>query len=195
MRAPYLLLTALLLAACGAPESRDTMAEKVEAKSGLEPGSTAAVPPQPAAPNAQTFASEMAALDAFELSAAETALERSKHQGVRSYAAVMLQDHRTSSAELNTAVMQSGADLTSAATLPPELQGEPARLAAADPATFDATYVDSQVRAHEAALRRLQTYAETGEVASLRAFAGKAAGVVRQHLQEAQRLEEQLQAR
>lgn len=183
----YLSISALALAACsGEPAGRArAMAEGEAAKSEVRDVVTVA-PPTPV-PSAQDFVARAAAGDAFELASGRLAQSRARSAEVRGFAALLVADHTASSQKLAKAVAESGHALTV-----PAAAADLAQLSAAPEGDFDRRFMEGQVRAHEQALALLQTYAEDGDVPSLKAFAGEAAGVVRQHLAEARRLLEQL---
>lgn len=143
-------------------------------------------------PSDAAFLSAAAASDAFEIAAARLALARPGDPRVRTFAGTMLRDHGASSGGLAKAAAESGQALSPApAASDPELAAM-ARLERADPASFDAAYMTSQVEAHQRALGLLQAYAQDGQNPSLRAFASGASSVVAAHLAAAQRLAEQV---
>lgn len=183
----YLSISVLALAACS-PERTDharAMAEGEAAKSEVR-GVVTVAPPTPV-PSAQEFVTRAAAGDAFELASGRLAETRSRNAEVRGFAALLVADHTTSSEKLAKAVAESGHALTA-----PAAAADLDQLPAAPDAEFDRRFLEAQVRAHEQALALLQTYAEDGDVPSLKAFAAEAAGAVRQHLAEARSLLEQL---
>ena len=179
------------LAACSGEraERARSMAEAEAAKVVVEPTATVA-PPAPIPP-AQDFVAKAAGGDAFEIASGRLAQEKAQDTRVRGFAAMLVADHTTSSAKLAKAVAESGQSLAMPNGVAPEKQGALAELSAAS-AGFDRQFMEAQVRAHEEALGLLQGYAEDSDVASLRAFAAEASGVVERHLQMARELLEQL---
>jgi putative membrane protein len=160
------------------------------------PTRPAAVTTPPETPPAedQAFVNAAAGTDMFELQAANLALTRSKTPAVRRFAAMMLRDHRHSSAELQKALAEAEKTLVPAAALPPERQKDVLKLTTAELPDFDETYMKTQVEAHEDALQVLQHYAETGQTTSLKAFAGNTVAAVQLHHDHARQLLAQLEA-
>jgi len=183
----YLSISALALAACsGETNARArAMAEAEAAKAEVRDVVTVA-PPAPV-PSAQDFVTRAAAGDAFEIASGRLAQGRTRNSDVRAFAAVLVADHTTSSQRLARAVAESGQALAA-----PAPAADLGQLPVVPEAEFDRRFMEAQVRAHEQALALLQAYAEDGDVPSLKAFAAEAAGVVRQHLQHARSLLEQL---
>lgn len=183
----YLSISALALAACSGEtnERARAMAEAEAAKA--EVRDVATVAPPAAAPSAQEFVARAAAADAFGIASGRLAQGRARKTEVRAFAAVLAADHAGSSEKLARAVAESGYPLTV-----PGAAADLAQLQTAPQADFDRRFLEAQVGAHEQALALLQTYAEDGDVPSLKAFAAEAAGGVRQHLAQARGLLEQL---
>ncbi|HVI31172.1 DUF4142 domain-containing protein [Phenylobacterium sp.] len=183
----YLSISALALAACsGETNARArAMAEAEAAKAEVRDVVTVA-PPAPI-PSAQDFVARAAASDAFEVASGRLAQASARNSDVRAFAAMLVADHTTSSQKLAKAVAESGHALAA-----PAPAADLGQLPSAPQEQFDRRFMEAQVRAHEEALARLQAYAEDGDVPSLKAFAAEAAGVVRQHLQHARGLLEQL---
>src|SRR5687768_1429539 len=193
MRRPAALLAILALCACTrspGEEPREVSLQEAPAKP-----AAVTVPPEAPKPDDQLFVDAAAGTDMFELQAADLALARSKTPAVRQFAAMMVRDHRHSSAELKKALAESGKSLVPAAALPAERQKDVLNLTTAELPEFDETYLKAQVEAHEDALQALQRYAETGEVASLKAFASSTVAAVQLHHDHAKKLLEQVEAR
>jgi putative membrane protein len=187
------LLALLVLSGC--TRSPGEAPREVSLQQASSKPAAATAPPQTRPADDQAFVDAAAATDMFELRSAELALARSKTPAVRQFAAMMVRDHRQSSAELNQALAEAGQDLVPAAALPGDKQADVLRLTTAELAQFDDAYLRSQVKAHEQALQTLQRYAQAGQVVSLKAYAGKAAGTVRQHHEHARTLLSRVESR
>lgn len=146
------------------------------------------VPPAAsAAQNATSFLFTAGASDAFEIVTAQMALKHAASPAVRSFAAMLINDHSNSTnAALATA---KGAGVMAP---PPELspmqKDMVGQLIAAPPASFDRTYLSQQVPAHQQALALMQRYAAGGDVPALRNAASATVPMVQAHLAQAQRL-------
>ncbi len=138
------------------------------------------------AETAGSFANAVAVTNMYEIEAANIAWERSKNDEVKTFAKALIADHEASAAKLKTIVDQKGGSL-------PESLDEGARanidaLNDAGDATFDKTFLDQQVVAHEQALKMVKRYAANGADAELKAFAAETATSLEKHLAEARRL-------
>lgn len=134
----------------------------------------------------QDFAATAASSDMFEIRSSELALEKSKSDAVRDFAQMMINDHTAASEALKAAAQQDGVTvpaemLEKHATQLQTLQGAPAD-------SFDTSYVEAQVAAHEEALALMQSYADTGDGAALKAHAAKTAPVIQMHHEHVQKL-------
>jgi putative membrane protein len=190
-RATILLPGVLALAACQRhpPAGAEAAARAADQP---RPVLSAVVPAPAPTPSAQAFVDEVGAADAFEVAAGRTAAQRAQNPAVKAFAAMMVQDHSRSAEELRTAVEQSGRALRPPGGMDAGRRAELAQLSAASPAAFDRLYVQGQVTAHQAALARLQAYAQDGDAPSLKSHAAQAASTVARHLDEAKQILEQL---
>ena len=123
----------------------------------------------------------------FEIRSSEVALQKSQSDAVRGFAQMMINDHTAASEGLKTAAEQDGVSvpaemLEKHATQLQTLQDAPAE-------SFDTSYTQAQVAAHEEALALMQSYAETGEGAALKAHAAKSAPVIQMHHEHVQKLQ------
>jgi putative membrane protein len=182
----------LMLAACGpqpqGPEAAAALADR--AASG--PVASALAPAPAAQKSAQDFVTKAAGSDAFELAAAREAMQRSSSSNVKAFAAMMLRDHASSTAELQKALASAGEPLSAPQAPPASLQSKLAELGQAPPAAFDRAYLESQLGAHGAAVALLQDYAQNGDNVALKAFAAETLPVVQGHYQAAKQLHDSL---
>lgn len=136
----------------------------------------------------EEFAAAAASADSFEVESSRLALSQSQNQAVRDFAQMMVDDHTTSSQELQAAATADGV------TVPPEMSEEHAaklqELSSTSAAEFDQAYVAAQESGHEEALSLMQDYADSGEAAGLKAHAQKAAPIIESHLEQVQALDE-----
>ncbi|MET0293778.1 MAG: DUF4142 domain-containing protein, partial [Phenylobacterium sp.] len=164
------------LSACG-PQNPDQDAGAPAAQAPLpEPAAATA----PIAMAAADYVAQAGAGDMYEIEASRLALQGAKNAEVKAFAQMMIADHTQSTADLATAISQSGQTLSPPAAMPADRQALLDVLNAAGD-RFDAAYLTQQVQAHEQALKLHQSYAQHGDVASLKAFAAAATPVGHRH--------------
>ena len=130
------------------------------------------------------FANTVAASDLYEIESAKLAADKASNADVKSLAQHIRTDHEKSSAELKSAA--GTANISVAPKLDAEKQGMLDQLkTAARGADFDKLYVEQQKTAHQKALDLLRGYSSRGDNEALKAFATKASGVVKNHLDQA----------
>lgn len=179
---PFLFasVAALAVAACS-PAADDTTIDTDTTETTAMADEMAPEPaPAEVAPGPQGFVDQAAASDMYEVEAAKLAQQMGSAQAVKDFGAMMERDHTKSTADLKTAAGQVDG-VTVAPQMTAKQQSDLAALRDAG-ANFDSVYKQQQVAAHEAALRLMQTQAETGEAAPLKAFASKTAPVIEGHL-------------
>jgi putative membrane protein len=134
--------------------------------------------------SAQDFVNEAASGGLFEVQSSQIAIEQAERDDVRSFAQQMVADHTAANNELVTVASDLGL------TVPEEIAGTPAELMAAvqdaEGDTFDATYMEAQVAAHEATVELFRSYAENGDEERLVQFAETTLPALESHLEMAQ---------
>ena len=185
------LAAALLAAGCQRqpPQGAEAAAHAADQP---RPVVAALVPQAAPVADAQGFAGQASAADAFEIAAAQTAVQRSQNAAVKGFAEMMAYDHMNAAAEFKTALAEAGRTLTPSGGLTPDQQARLDELRRIDAKAFDKTYMDGQMLAHRQALELMQAYAQNGDVPALKAFAGKAGAVAQHHLDLAETIDEQL---
>lgn len=180
---------ALAAAACNTETGNDVstdvnLAEDTAANDVLGANTTA----DTATPtDASGFANAVAASDLYEIESARLAADKASNAEVKSLAQHIRADHEKSTAELKSAA--STANITVTPKLDAEKQGMLDQLkTAAAGADFDRLYVEQQKTAHQKALDLLQGYSSGGDNEALKAFATKTSGVVKGHLDHANRI-------
>lgn len=149
---------------------------------------TPAPPPAPpVATAAMPFLFLAGESDVFEISSSQVALQRSRNEDVRRYAAMLIEHHTLTTNQALAAAAVAGIT-PPPPVLGPDKRDRITRLLSVDPAGFDREYLSQQVPAHEAALALHRTYAEGGDVAQLRTVAQGAVPIVTRHLEDARRL-------
>ena len=186
MRA-FLPLTAVAaLALVGCDSTPDQSAEEEAAATTAVDTSTGA--PDMATPaNAQAFVDAAAASDLFEVESSKLAQTMAKDGAVKDFAAMMVKDHTKSSEDLKAAAAKASPPPSVAPKLTAAQQADLDALKGAG-GNFDRLYAQKQVAGHEQALAMLRGYADGGDSAPLKDFAGKAVPVVSGHLDAARKL-------
>ena len=138
---------------------------------------------------ATDFASTIAGSDMYEIASGKLAQTMATNAELKSFGGMLVTDHTKSSAELKTAAAASTPPVALPAAMPAELQAKLDALKAAKGAAFDTLFLEQQKDGHQKALDALNSYASSGDAASLKAFAGKAAPVVQAHLEKLNAIE------
>lgn len=135
----------------------------------------------------QQFVGAVAASDAFEIQSSELAQTKATSKAVKDFAAMMIDHHTKSSADLKKAALGASPSVPVNAqlTAAQQVDLDALRNAGAD---FDKVYAQKQVAAHEAARTLLSDYSATGAPGPLRDFASKTVTVVTGHLEQARKL-------
>lgn len=176
-RTLLLAASALTLAACGQQATTETADTAPEAPVAM----TASI-------SAGDFIQTVAASDAFEIQSSELAAQRAARQDVKTLATHMITAHRETTQQLTS--------LASSNNLPapaPQLNATQTasleNLRNQSGEAFDDAYLDAQVAAHENAVRAFEDYAANGEAGPLKDWANQTLPALRQHLADAQNLE------
>ena len=133
-------------------------------------------------PTGQQFADTAAKSDAFEIAAANLARDKAGSADIKSFAAMMFEDHTASTAKIKKASGEAEPRIVPDPTLTDSLNAKLDDLKKLSGANFDKEYASQQVDAHQSALSLLTDYADHGEVASLKAAAGEIKPKVEGHL-------------
>lgn len=131
---------------------------------------------------AAAFAATIAGSDMYEIEAGKLAQSMATMEECRKFGGMLVADHGKSSADLKAAAAAAMPAITLPTTMPPEHQAKLDALKAAKGAAFDKLFIEQQKEAHQKALAALTSYASSGDSPPLKEFAGKAAPVVKAHL-------------
>jgi putative membrane protein len=187
---------ALGLVACGgsdsanqsSPTESDAVAGNAAARADAGAMNNMAAPAAAPAANGQEYATRAAASDLFEIESARLATEKARSPDIKAFAQMLIGDHQKSTNDLKDAAQKAQPAITVAPALDPEQQSMMQALKAAGSEEFDRTFTQQQVQAHQKALALVQSYAQSGDVPSLKQHASTVAGPIQQHLQRAQQL-------
>ncbi|MGF7150338.1 putative membrane protein [Sphingomonas zeicaulis] len=175
----------LVLGGCGS-KTENAQAPAIEAPDNVAAPVEAA--PQAAIAPGQAFASTVASSDAYEIAAANLALEKGSANAIKTFARSMIKAHGESTAKLQAAAATASPAITPDPTLTPEQQQKLDALRAKTGAAFDQAYAADQVAAHQVTLDGLRTYAAKPDSAPLGEFAKAMTPIVTAHLNMAKTL-------
>lgn len=188
---------AMSLAACSGEgnEKRapDQTAEPVNAVQDAASAVTGAGAATLASLNTSDFVAAAAMSDMYEIESSRMAVGRSQNAEVKKYAQMMIDMHTKTSAELKAAA-QGVEDAIIPTALDERRKGLLDNLRGSSPADFDDKYLDQQTVAHTETLAFMEGYARGGDNEKLKAVAVKTAPIVKQHLDEATRLDRETAA-
>lgn len=140
----------------------------------------------------ESFITQAAIGDLYECEAARLALERSQSETVRMIAAHMLDDHTTSTHQLQSTLRS----MPDASPPPMELDDKHQKLLEkledASDKDFDQRYLKQQTAAHREAIALFEGYVSRGDHPALRLFALGGAPVLRRHLAMVEAAEQSL---
>ena len=129
----------------------------------------------------------------YEIEAARVALQRTNSDAIRVFALNMLNDHTTATHHLEAALEMN--ETAGIAVPPPQLdtrrEAMLKHLFDAPEESFDTTYVDQQVLAHEETVTLMRTYAQGGDNPQLRSVALGSLPVMERHLHHAKMMKTQ----
>lgn len=186
---------ALLLASCGSATDTETAVPSTTAADDTAAATSSMAPDAMGLGDAalpltgQAFVSAMAASDQFEIESARIVQSAGVTGNVRDFAQMMIRDHQTSTDNLRKATSATdNVSLDETPRMEPPQEAMLAELRQAGTENVAQVYARQQVQAHEMALAKLKTYAQSGDAKPLMDFAAKTADVVAQHLEHARKL-------
>jgi putative membrane protein len=132
--------------------------------------------------DAATYVTVAGASDLYEIQSSQLAQQRAASEGVRRFAAMMIEHHTMTTQQVMTAARAAGMN-----PLPPALNPGQQRmmteLQGLSGAAFDAAYLRQQRMAHDQALALHSGYGKDGDTPSLREAATAAVPIVRRHIE------------
>jgi putative membrane protein len=134
----------------------------------------------------QTYLTSAAISDLYEIEAGRIALRRTACPSVRTFAEMLVEDHRRSAQALASKAKLAG--MEPQALLDERRKGMIDNLQAASDGDFDRVFLTQQAAAHQEAVALHQGYAEHGDNEVLRGLASGAAPALEQHLTMARHL-------
>lgn len=212
-RAWVILAAAAALAACGQESSAPPAAPPTPSGSAAAPGApspggpadktpgspAATTPDQTATPpgtatDPRTFFIAAASAGAFEVAASRLAQERATHAEVKAFAERMIADHGKANEELKALAATKNVALTD--ELQPVHKADLDTLATLEGAAFDQAYAQRVgVQSHMNAVTLFQQASADMQDAELKAFAERMLPALREHLDQARKLNQSVAAR
>ena len=134
------------------------------------------------------YAALAGANEAYQLRAAEIALEKARTPALRSHAETMLAEHRDRLARFEETARAAGLEEQLPPAMLPRHWAMLRRLEQRSGSRFERTYVAQQVESHEIAVELHRNFAANGTGPRLIEFARAAAPIAARHLDAARRL-------
>ncbi len=132
------------------------------------------------APKTEDFVAKASASDMFEIETSKLALQKGDDVA-KKFAQQMITDHEKASAELKGLVSNGKVQGSAVTGLTGDHKEKLDELAKLEGAEFTAEYFDEQVDVHEDAVDLFKRYAEEGDNADLKAWAGKLLPALERH--------------
>jgi len=127
----------------------------------------------------------------YEIEASRLAEQRSQNAQVKQFAQHMLRDHQKTTNELKGMLPQLQG--VSAQQMPTGLdqqhQALVQQLQGAQGAEFDRVFAQQQLQSHQTAVELFRAYAQSGDNAQLKQWAGQTLPSLEEHLRQAQQLQ------
>jgi putative membrane protein len=139
------------------------------------------------APTTADFVKEVAISDMFEIASSKLAEQKGNAQE-RTFAQQMVADHTKTSGELKGLVSDGKVQATLPTTLDSSNQSKMDKLKNATGKDFSSDYDSYQASAHKDAVSLFERYAQGGDNAALKDWAGKTLPALKHHLEMANEL-------
>ena len=131
----------------------------------------AQTPPAAGTPSTQDFVNKVAISDMFEIQSSQLALAKQADADTKPFAEKMVQDHQKTSSELKALVDGGKVKATLPTALDTQHQKMLDELKAKNGKDFDASYDQTQVKAHQDAVALFDAYAKGGDNSELKGWA------------------------
>ena len=134
------------------------------------------------------FAVEAADAGLMEVQLGTLALTKASSPEVKSFAQMMVDDHTKANNELKALAQQKNISLPT--VIGNERQRKVENLSEKTGTEFDKEYMDLMVSEHKEAIDEFEDQAEKGKESEVKSWASSKVATLRQHLQEAERIQE-----
>ena len=145
-----------------------------------------------AAESTQAFVEKAAMSDMYEIQAGKLAASQAENGDVKSFGQEMVDDHSNTTEELSELIDDNDIDATLPTALDDKHQAKLDKLKELSGPKFDKTYISDQVTAHEKAVSMFQDYAQSGDNEKLKAWANDTLPALKEHLEEAKALDQEV---
>jgi putative membrane protein len=186
MALKHLLAGVAAIALMGGPalaQNQDTTQQQQPAQAGEQ---------QQLAQEDMEFATEAAQGGLKEVQLGELAQQQAASDAVKEFGQRMVTDHGKANDQLKQIAQQKGIELPQ--ELPTDAQQLHDELAQKSGEEFDRAYMDEMVKDHEEDVEKFRQYTENGQDPDLTGFAEETLPVLEEHLQLAQKTQEQVTA-
>jgi putative membrane protein len=140
------------------------------------------------APSAQDFVNKVAISNMFEIQSSQLALAKQADADTKPFAEKMVQDHQKTSSELKALVDGGKVKATLPTALDTQHQKMLDELKAKNGKDFDASYDQTQLKAHQDAVALFDAYSKGGDNSELKGWAFRTLPHLREHLSMAEKL-------
>lgn len=140
----------------------------------------------------EEFVNKATISDIFEVRSGKLAADKAKNEDVKDFGEQMVEDHSETTDELMELIQDENIDVQPPTELDEKHQANLDKLKNLSGAKFDQTYIPMQVLAHENAVNLFQDYSESGDNDPLKEWASDTLPTLKDHLEEARELNEEL---
>lgn len=145
------------------------------------------------APTTERFVEKVGLSDMFEVESGRVANERAQLAAVKAFGKRMVDDHSQTTNQLKTLVRDNNIRAELPTALDDKHQAKLDKLKNLSGREFDKSYIDGQVTVHQKAVNLFQAYSQSGENAKLKEWAQNTLPTLKDHLQQAQTLEKEVE--
>jgi putative membrane protein len=140
------------------------------------------------APKTEDFVKQVAISDMFEIESSKLARDKAQNASVKTFASQMVTDHEKTSSELKEMVSSGKVKIELPKAMDDAHQSKLDKLISLAAPDFDKQYVSDQQSAHKDAVDLFERYANGGDHADLKVWAGKTLPALRHHKEMADNL-------
>jgi putative membrane protein len=173
----FAILAALAVPLLAAPASAQSLGERTGVNSMLG-----------VAPKTEDFVKQVAISDMFDVESSKLAQEKAQNATIKSFAGQMVTDHQKTASELKEMVTSGRVKIQPPTAMDNSHQSKLDKQKGLSGADFDKQYVSDQQAAHKDAVDLFERYANGGDHADLKAWAGKTLPALRHHKEMADKL-------
>ena len=140
----------------------------------------------------EEFVTKVTISDMFEVKSGKLAAKKAKHEDVKDFGEQMVDDHTETTEDLKELVKDENIKVDMPSKLDDKHEANLDKLKEVSGAKFDTVYVPMQVLAHEQAVNLFEDYSKSGDNEALKEWAADTVPTLKEHLEEARDLNEEL---